>query len=171
MRRRQRAPLIVLALCLVLGAAVYLQLRHEQAAVHEPLTGIDLAAVRELAVECRGCAARRFERVDGQWRMRAPQDAPADDAAVARLLAIARAPVLRRYAPGALDPAKIGLVPPQALLRVDGLELRFGGTDAIDGDRYVDTGAGIMLVPEQYSALLFEPAEREIAGAAPPATR
>ena len=53
MRRRHRAPLLVLALCLVLGAGVYLQLRHEQAAAYEPLTDTDLAAVRELVVECR----------------------------------------------------------------------------------------------------------------------
>ncbi|MCW5577414.1 MAG: DUF4340 domain-containing protein [Dokdonella sp.] len=166
MRRRLRAPLLLLALCIGLGVLVQLQLRHERAAAHEPLTDIDPAGVHRFAVECRGCTPRRFERVAGHWQMRAPHDAPADEAAVARLLAIATAPVLRRHAAGALDPARIGLQPPQALLRLDDRELRFGATDAIDGDRYVDTGTAIVLVPEQYTALLFEPAEREIARAA-----
>ena len=53
--------------------------------------------------------------------------------------------------------------PPQAVLTLDGRALRFGATDAIDGDRYVDTGDAIALVPDRFSALLFEPAEREIA--------
>lgn len=166
MRRRQRAQWILMVLCGVLGAGVYLQLRHERAAAHVPLTALDPATARSLYIECRGCGTRRFERIDGHWQMRVPRDARADEAAVARLLAIATAPVLRRYPAGALDPARIGLQPPQAVLRVDALELRFGGTDAIDGDRYVDAGAAIVLVPEQYTALLFEPAEREIARAA-----
>ena len=163
MKRRTRPLALLVAACAVLGAAVWLQVRREHALARDPLTTIDLAAVRALRVDCRGCTPRRFERVDGHWQMREPRDVRADDAAVERLLEIATAPVRSRHARDAFDAGKIGLDPPQAVLTLDERALRFGATDAIDGDRYVDTGDAIALVPDRFSALLFEPAEREIA--------
>lgn len=169
MKRRTRSFAMLAGACAVLGAAVWLQVQRERTLARDPLTTIDLAAVRTLRVDCRGCAPRRFERVDGHWQMREPRDVRADEAAVERLLAIATAPVRFRHARGSLDAAKIGLDPPQAVLTLDERALRFGATDAIDGDRYVDTGEAIALVPDRFSALLFEPAEREIASdGAPP---
>lgn len=163
MKRRTRSFAMLAGACAVLGALVYLQVRREQVLARDPLTTIDLAAVRALRVDCRGCTPRRFERVDGHWQMREPRDVRADDTAVERLLDIATAPVRFRHARDSLDARKIGLDPPQAVLTLDGRALRFGATDAIDGDRYVDTGDAIALVPDRFSALLFEPAEREIA--------
>ena len=165
MRREHRNLLWLAGVCVVLGSAVYVQLGREQRV--DRLSAIDPAQVRSLRVECRGCATRRFERVEGHWQMREPRDVRADDAAVERLLAIASAPVRFRHPRGALDAGKIGLDPPQAVLTLDAMVLRFGATDAINGDRYVDVGATIALVPDRFSALLFEPAEREMA--APPA--
>ena len=168
MKRRARSFAILVGFCAVLGAAVWLQVQREHALARDPLTTIDLASVRALRVDCRGCASRRFERVEGHWQMREPRDVRADDEAVARLLDIATAPVRFRHPSGSLDAKKIGLDPPQAVLTLDGRALRFGATDAIDGDRYVDTGDAIALVPDRFSALLFEPAEREIARDAAP---
>jgi len=163
MKRRTRSFAMLIGACAVLGAAVWLQVRREQTLARDPLTTIDLAAVRTLRVDCRGCTSRRFERVDGHWQMSEPRDVRADDAAVERLLDIATAPVRFRHAQGSLDAKKIGLDPPQAVLTLDARALRFGATDAINGDRYVDTGDAIALVPDRFSALLFEPAEREMA--------
>ena len=167
MQRRTRSFVLLAGICVVLGALVWLQLRREQGVARDPLTTIDLAAVRSLRVDCRGCTPRRFERIDGHWQMREPRDMRADDAAVGRLLAISTAPVQVRHLRGSLDAAKVGLDPPQAVLTLDGRVLRFGATDAIDGDRYVDTGESIALVPDRFSALLFEPAEREVANDTP----
>jgi hypothetical protein len=166
-KRRARPFLVLGALALLLGGAVYVQLARERAQAADPLTSIDTSRVTRLEVACRGCdAPRRFEKVDGRWRLQAPFARAADEAAVARLLAIARAPVRRWRARAALDPARLGLDPPQATLTLDGRVLRFGATDPIDGDRYVDVGgAALALVPDRFSARLFEPAARE---AAPP---
>ncbi len=163
MRRRTRHLLAMLAIGGGLGVAVLLQVRHERVQARDPLTTIDPATLHRLRVECLGCTARVFERVDGQWRMREPQDVRADQAAVKRLIEIATAPVRTWHPRDAFDAAKVGLAPPQAVLTLDGRALRFGVTDAIDGDRYVDTGTAIALVPGRFTALLFEPAEREIA--------
>lgn len=154
MRRRTRTLVFLLAATALLGAAVFAELRHERALALDPLTAIDLDSVQRLEVTCAGCSARRYERSGTHWHQRDP-DAPADPAMVARLLAIAHAPVRFRYAAGELEAGKVGLVPPLATLRLDDTELRFGGTDAIRGDRYVAVGDAIALVPDRFSALLF----------------
>jgi hypothetical protein len=163
MKRRTRTLVFLLTATALLGAAVVAELRHERAMALDPLTTIDLAGVRRLEITCNGCAARRFDKVDGHWQMREPKAQAADDAAVARLLAIATAPVRFRHAAGEIEAAKIGLEPPQATLTLDGVVLKFGGTDAIRGDRYVEVGDSIALVPDRFSALLFAPPERELA--------
>ena len=165
MRRRTRTLIFLLAAVVLLGAAVLAEIRHEQAMAIDPLTTIDTRSVRRLAVACAACKPRRFEKVDGHWQMREPYARPASDAAVGRLLAIAHAPVRFRHAPGELEAGKIGLDPPQATLTLDATTLKFGTPDAIHGDRYVQVGASIALVPDRFSALLFAAPENELAGA------
>jgi len=162
MKRHARTNLILLAAVALLGVAVYAELRREDAMV-DPLTSIDLDAVRTLAVTCDGCKPRRFEKDGAHWRMLEPYAQPADDRAVARLLAIARAPVRLRHPAGELDAKKIGLDPPQATLQLDGAVLKFGMTAAIDGDRYADVGGAVALVPDRFSVLLFGSPENELA--------
>jgi hypothetical protein len=163
MARRTRTLLILFAAVALLGVVAYAQLERER--VREPLTRLDTAAVRSVAVSCNGCTARRFEKVDGHWQMREPFVLPADDAAVDTLVAIALAPVRFRHAAATLDAGKLGLDPPQATLRLDATVITFGTTDAIHGDRYVKVGDTIALVPDRFSMQLFAAPENELAAA------
>jgi hypothetical protein len=167
MRRRARTNLFLAATVALLALAVFAEIKREQAMARDPLTMIDPSTVRSLAVSCASCTARRFEKVDGHWMMRAPHDAPAKDEAVLRLAAIASAPVRNRRAAAELDAKKIGLDPPLATLDVDGTILKFGATDAIRNDRYVEVAGMVALVPDRFSAILFEGPERELAEAPP----
>ncbi len=150
-----------------LGFAAFAELRRERALQRDPLTAMDPERIRSLAVACQGCTARRFEKVDGHWMMREPKEQPADDDAVARLAAIVRAPVRYRRPADEMDATKLGLEPPVATLTIDGTVLKFGTTDAIHNDRYVQAGATIALVPDRFSALLFASPESEVAESAP----
>jgi len=163
MKRRTRTLVFLLAMAALLGTAVFAELRREQAIAFDPLTPIDPAAVRTLRVSCNACKTRRFERVDGHWQMREPFARAADDAAIDKLAAIAHAPVRFRHAAGELEAGKLGLDPPQATLTLDGTTLKFGTTDAIHGDRYVEIAGQVALVPDRFSALLFAAPENEIA--------
>ena len=99
--------------------------------------------------------------------MREPKEQPANDKAVARLAAIVRAPVRYRRPADEMDATKLGLDPPVATLKIDGTVLKFGTTDAIHNDRYVEAGGTIALVPDRFSALLFASPESELAAASP----
>jgi hypothetical protein len=129
----------------------------------DPLTTLDPATIRSLRISCQSCTARRYEKDGAHWFMREPESKPANDQAVARLAAIVRAPVRYRRAASELDAAKLGLDPPVATLEVDGAVLKFGTTDAIRNDRYVEFGGTIALVPDRFSALLFATPESEVA--------
>ena len=169
MRRRTRTNIFLLAMVVLLGAAAYAEIRRERALMLDPLTSIDPDAIKSLTITCQGCAARRFEKVDGHWFMREPKSEPANDNAVARLAAIVRAPVRYRRPAAEIDPSKLGLDPPVATLEADGTLLKFGTTDAIRNDRYVEADGTIALVPDRFSALLFATPEAEVAApSAPP---
>lgn len=163
MRRRTRTNLFLIATVALLGLAVVAELRRERALERDALTGIDSGKIHSLAVTCQGCVARRFEKVDGHWMMRAPNAQPANDNAVERLASILRAPVRYRRPASELDAAKLGLVPPAATLEVDDTVLKFGTTDAIHNDRYIEVGGTIALMPDRFSALLFATPESELA--------
>jgi len=161
MRRRTRTNLFLFAMVALLGIAVYSEFRRENALVRDPLTTLDPKAIHTLTIRCASCTTRRFERIDGHWRMREPEDRAAEDRAVDRLAAIVSVPVRFRHPEGALEPAKVGLEPPFATMEADGLVLKFGGTDAIHDDRYVEVAGTIALVPDRFSALLFAKPETE----------
>jgi hypothetical protein len=163
MRRHTRTNLFLLVMVVLLGIAAFAELRRESAMARDPLTTIDTDRIRTLSIECLSCTARRFEKVGDQWFMRQPKDAPASANAVARLIAIVRAPVRFRRPAGELDASKLGLIPPLATLVVDGVPLKFGTTDAIHNDRYVEFGGTISLVPDRFSVLLFATPESELA--------
>ena len=167
MRRRTRTNVILAAMVALLGAAVYAELRREHALMRDPLTTLDPDAIRSLAITCQGCTARRFEKVDGHWLMREPKAEAANDKAVARLTNIVRAPVRYRRPSAEVDLTKLGLDPPIATLEADGTLLKFGTTDAIRNDRYVEAGGTIALVPDRFSALLFATPDTELASPSP----
>src|SRR5215475_1160942 len=120
MRRRTRTNVILAAMVVLLGAAVYAEVRRERALMLDPLTTLNPDQIRTLAIACQGCTARKFEKVDGHWLMREPKSQPANDKAVARLASIVRAPVRYRRPAAELDATKLGLDPPVATLTVDG---------------------------------------------------
>lgn len=162
MNRRLRINLVLIGLVLILAAAVFAEVRREQGLRAQPLTALDTDAITSISVQCARCTDRDFEKISGDWWMRKPLQLPADDAAIARLLAIARAPVRSVRVASAFDAARVGLDPPQATLDFGTTHLAIGTTDAINGDRYVRVEDHVALVPDDFSPFLYETAESEL---------
>lgn len=162
MRRSTRSVLLLTVAVAVLGAAVYAELVRERGLAPQPKTALDPAHVTRLEIRCASCTTRVFERVDGEWRMRTPHDAPANPEAVARLLAVLRAPVRMRAPMAGYDAAKLGLDPPLISVIADATRIDIGGEDPIDHDRYVRVGTELMRVPDRFSARLLESPESEL---------
>ncbi|MEO8673318.1 MAG: DUF4340 domain-containing protein [Tahibacter sp.] len=162
MKRVNRTNVMLLAMVLLLCAGVVAELQREEWLLSKPLTALKNQHIHSIVVSCADCRARRFEMLQGRWWMREPYAMAANPESIARLLAIAQAPVRKRRAATEFDPAKLGLSPPQALLSFGDVRIEFGGTDAINGDRYVRLHDEIALVPDRFSAWLMAPAESEL---------
>ncbi len=163
MQRPTRSILFLALAVALLGAAVYAELGRERSLAAQPLTHIDTDLVRRLQIQCLSCTTRVFERSAGVWQMTAPYHAAADPQAVARLLALAHAPVRTHMPIAGYDRAKLGLDPPRISVTIDELRIDIGGEDPIDHDRYVRIGNELLRVPDRFSARLLEAPESEVA--------
>lgn len=157
MRRQQRHLLFAVFVALLLGVAVLIQIRHEQAQWPAALTALVPKDIRQVELDCPSCKRQQFERVDGVWWMREPDSRRADAERVGHLTAIANAAVRSRKNLNGLSLAKLGLEPAQATLILDGTRISFGAFDSINGDRYVriDDEDHVALVPDHFSPYLF----------------
>jgi hypothetical protein len=162
MRKATRNTLVLAAAVALLAIAVYAELAHERTLAPKPLTEIEPATVHRLEVSCTHCRTRRFARDENGWRMLEPYALPADAEAIARLLAIAHAPVHERHPLRDYDAAKLGLEPAQITLTLDDLVIAIGGEDPIDHDRYVRIGQDMLRVPDRFGARLLEAPEGEL---------
>ena len=162
--RRSTRNLLLLALAVaMLGGAVYAELERERTLGVQPLTRLDPATIRHVEIRCRDCQTRRFERAGAGWRMLEPYAQVANTDSVARLLAVAQAPVRTRAKLAEYDAAKLGLAPPQFTLKYDDLTIEIGNEDPIEHDRYVKLDGELLRIPDRFSARLLESPESELA--------
>lgn len=142
-------------LWLLLGVAVLLalslwQARRDRAAAPGTLLGLDPAAISRVELQLGHGAAQHYARRDGHWWRTDGTPARVDDARLDTLAGIAAAPVEHWRPAGDLDPAKVGLAAPRAVLTLDGHALRFGGVAAIGRRCYVQYGSRVALVSLRY---------------------
>jgi hypothetical protein len=94
-----------------------------------------------------------LERHDGQWWMQSPYALPAQQQTIEKLLGLLGAQSQAQYDFTAVDTQALGLDEPNLLIRFDHELMAFGGTDALQGMRYVQAGNTIHLIVDRYSYL------------------
>jgi hypothetical protein len=150
MRRAARQRLTLFAGVAVLLALALWQWRRDRAAAPSSLLDLDPAAVTQVALQIGDAAPAHYARRGGHWWRTDGTPARMDDARLDALAAVAAAPVEHWRAAADLDPAKVGLAPPRAVLTLDGHALRFGAVAAIGHRCYVQRGAQVALVSLRY---------------------
>jgi hypothetical protein len=161
MTRQARHTWILVAVVAALGLAAIGETLRDRRNAPRPLLAQPPARVDAIELRCASCdGARRFQRVQGRWRMVAPWDVPADAETIDRLLAIPSIPVRRRFGDAPADAAALGLSPPFAEVMLGDVRIAFGTTEAIDQARFVRVGDAVSLVPDRISVILLAPPER-----------
>ena len=155
MDKQKRNTWILVGVVVMLGLAAVAEQVRERKLAPKPLLGASLQGVNTIALECTGCPTRRFERVQGAWRMTEPYDAPADPAAIARILELPEAPVAIRHPVEHFELDKIGLAPPPLVAVLGPYRFEFGGLDALNSLRYVRIGSTVALLADKYSGTLM----------------
>ncbi len=157
MRARWTLNLFLLILVAGLGWAMLGDLREGRETTR--LTGMDPARIEGVELIRPGRDTVKLERVmDGGWRLTAPYGIAADAERVGRLIDVVRATVVRSFPAEGVDLDRLGLEPDPVRVSLGGQTLRFGGTEPIDGLRYVGSGDLVHLTNDIYYHLLTAPA-------------
>jgi hypothetical protein len=91
------------------------------------------------------------------WRLEAPMQMDADQDRVDSLIAILNTPVHRSIPQAAADLDQLGLASPRIRLRLNTLELAFGGIDPVGHFRYVASEGLVHLIDDRFHHLLIAP--------------
>lgn len=161
MTRQARHTWILVAVVVALGLAAMGETLRDARNAPRPLLADAPKRIDAIELACAHCdAPRRFQRVQGRWRLVAPWDVPADLESVERLLGIPAIPVRRRFGDAPVAPESLGFAPPFATVALGATRIEFGTTEAIDQARFVRVGEEIALVTDRISVTLLAPPER-----------
>jgi len=94
-------------------------------------------AVTRVIIERTGHATVTLARTGTAWRLETPFTAPANAYRIRTLLDLCQASSHSHYPMASVDLALLELAPPLAVVHMDGVELRLGGTESVEGQRYV----------------------------------
>jgi hypothetical protein len=140
--KQQRLNLILIAVVLVLGGAVYFGQKKE-APKSPPLTALKMEAITHLVLSHPKAADIVLDRKDGHWVLSAPVQAPADPFELNSLLSVATAGSKSSIDPRDVKLADLGLDPPGFSLSLNEVKVDFGGVEPLNYRRYVMTGGKI----------------------------
>jgi hypothetical protein len=120
----------------------------QEAAPSIKLTQLKRDDITRIAVEPRGAAAIKLEKLDGAWRIVAPLTAQAEATQVDRLVDIVNANAKQKLANA--DLSQFDLNPPQVRVTLNDQAFAFGRVNDITYEQYVATADGLYLVPPLY---------------------
>lgn len=151
MKRARRQQLSLLLVVLALLALALWQHHRDAGLAGGNLTTLDPAAIRHVSLVLPGAAALHYEkRGDDHWWRTDGTPSRIDDDRLSDLTDIAAAHVLSWRAASDFEPAKIGLMPPRAVLVLDGHKLEFGESSVTGPQHYVRVGDRVALVSSRY---------------------
>jgi hypothetical protein len=141
-----------LGLLLVVGglvAVAVLQPGVSPAPTTQRVSTLDPASIQQMTLRRPGQPVIQLQRdQQGHWQMQTPYRAAANRFVAADLTALLGAESSAHYPLADIDPANIGLQPALATLTLDATELRFGDIDPVHGNRYLQIGDSVHLLPD-----------------------
>lgn len=150
MKRASRQRLFLLLVVIALLGLAAWQLRRDAREDTGTLLTLDPASISHITLTLPGAPTLHYEKRDGHWWRIDGTPARAIDGRLNELAGTAAAHVLSWRPASDFDPAKIGLVPPQAVLELDGHALEFGESSVTGPQHYVRVGQRIALVSTRY---------------------
>lgn len=147
MNNRILINLGLLLLVLLLGTiAIYEPGLEDNTQPRPPLTSLQPEAIQHIELNNPSHTKIALKKVNGRWQMIAPQAAPANEKKIKELLGIVSTNSYSRFP---VDPQRLsefGLDPAPIKLRLNNLELEFGGNDPLQFRRYVRIGNQLHLI-------------------------
>lgn len=154
---KKRWILNLLLLCVVAGLVAFLYMRPKQGVQQEAdyeISNYKLSEFNAVRVEFPAKAAVTFEKVNGYWRLTAPNQTRADQASVQRILSIIAARSKEKIVSADLE--KFGLNNPSVRLKLlrdknNSEEFLFGTHNPVTEEQYVAHNGAIYLLTNTYA--------------------
>ncbi len=146
MHRHTLTNLILVVVLFALGVLAWMRPGIE--APREPftLTEYNFDALQSIRAEKNGQLVYQLEKIDGNWRLIAPDAAAADPAEVEQLINKTKLTSKNRYSVSEVNLAELGFAEPFMKLVIDDQELLVGNNESISQRRYVKSGDWVYLV-------------------------
>lgn len=155
MRGRWWLNLGLLALVAILAAVAFYQPGHKPPAKAPPLTTLKADAVTHIRIAQPGAKPIVLAKANGRWRMRSPYTLRANAVRIDGLLRLCHTTSHRSFTFKPADAAEYGLDHPRATVRLNDTEIDFGGTQPVNGLRYVRIGDRVHLIGDSITYYLF----------------
>ncbi len=150
--------LINLALLLAVTLLVTL-IRNEidTASSVQTLTDLNAGDLYQIRISRQGEPTIALSQDLMGWRLESPMRVDADTTRLDKLLAVLETPVHRSFPQESAALEQLELAPPKLELRIDALELAFGGIDPLTKARYVASDGLVHLIDDRFFHLLIAP--------------
>lgn len=139
-----------MVLIAALIAVIYFKPGVKKPAEYPHLTRMTAADVDHIHIRQSGGVEIDMIKKNGVWMIDSPIDAYANDFRIEPLLGITEAASYSSFDAQGQDLAQFKLGPPLAALRLNDIEMDFGGTEPINNRRYVKLGDRIHLIDDHY---------------------
>ena len=120
----------------------------------QPITMLDPEQVSDIRITRALREPLHIVKQNGAWLLAGTPELPASGFQVRALLPLLQATAARSYPASSLDPAALGLDPPQATVTLDAMEIRIGTTEALENKRYAQVGDTVYLIDDRYQHLI-----------------
>ena len=149
MQSRTLLNLGLLALLAGLITMVVFEPGLEPPAAPGTLTDLDRDTIYRIDLERAGKPALTLKRIQDRWSLEREPALPAAPFRIESLLGLLNQQWIREYTADSLNLDRIGLQPPQTLVRYnESTEIALGGTDALEGHRYIHVGSHVYLISD-----------------------
>ncbi|PLY16065.1 MAG: hypothetical protein C0631_04940 [Sedimenticola sp.] len=142
--------LLLLALAISLGLAVWLSPEKLEQPTTQPLTGLSPDQVTHIRISNNNGPAFTLERDGDTWQMTQPYRIEANTPRIDILLDFVATPSFERFPAPRERLAEFGLDKPKAVMQFNSSELIFGGTHPYNYRRYVQIGETIHLTNDNF---------------------
>ncbi|WP_199098944.1 hypothetical protein [Dyella sp. ASV21] len=151
MRRATRQRLWLLGGAVALALAAGWQWQRDRAGDPGSLLSTPPSAISAVNLRIGHAPEEHYTLRQGHWWRTDGDATRADDGRLGELTETAAAAVLSWRPASDFDPAKIGLMPPVAVLTLNGQALEFGETSVTGPQRYVRVGDRVALISLSYT--------------------
>ena len=111
-----------------------------------PLTSIAPETIRHIDIKRKDKGNISFRKIGDAWFMTAPLQVRANEYRINAMLQLLQTPSFIRLSTEGLDLSRFDLAPPAVSLEENGQEFFFGGTNPLEGRRYLMRGSVVHLI-------------------------